>query len=229
MEGYVVAILLIYLISSALIHYFSWRYVFFFSAAFLLLCSILWIAGLNYADRFETTEEITPENPASLQESRYSLKSKHMILLLLFVGMALVMQGVLRDGLIAWVPTYVANIFQIDTSVSIFVTTLLPVINLFGVYAAEFIRKKSGRDEVGTSLLLFLIAVAGTVLLTVFSKNLAVTLLCFGIVTSCMLGVNTMLVSMLPTYFAQYGKVSFVSGLLNSCVYIGLCAKAFSM
>lgn len=226
---YVIAVLLVYSVSALLVKLFSWRAVFFFSAIFLLLCSGLWWVGLNHTKKFETIEEIEEEGQPDIQTKTMSLKSKNIICLLIFIGSALIMQGILRDGLIAWVPTYITNIFCLDTSISIFVTTLLPIINLFGVYVAEFIRKKWGKNEAGASFILFLMAVICTGFLLIFNRNLVVTLISFGIVTSCMVGINTMFVSMIPTHFASYGKVSFVSGLLNSCVYIGSSFSTFGI
>ena len=48
-----------------------------------------------------------------------------------------------------------------------------------------------------------------------------------GIVIGCMHGVNFMLISIAPKRFVRYGKVSTMSGVLNSCTYIGAAASTY--
>jgi len=43
------------------------------------------------------------------------------------------------------------------------------------------------------------------------------------------MAVNTMLVSMVPIYFAPYGKSSTASGILNSSAYAGGAASAYGI
>ena len=59
-------------------------------------------------------------------------------------------------------------------------------------------------------------------LLTVFKeKSSIITVVLCALLTGCMHGVNLMLVCTVPVYFKKYGNVSFVSGLLNFCTYVG--------
>ncbi len=44
-----------------------------------------------------------------------------------------------------------------------------------------------------------------------------------------MMGVNTMLISLLPLHFANFGKVSTVTGILNSCAYAGSALSSFGI
>ena len=48
-----------------------------------------------------------------------------------------------------------------------------------------------------------------------------------GIVIGCMHAVNFMLISIAPKRFVKYGKVSTMSGVLNSCTYIGAAASTY--
>ena len=47
--------------------------------------------------------------------------------------------------------------------------------------------------------------------------------------TGCMYGVNVILVSMIPPYFKRGGHVSTVSGLLNSCTYVGSALSSYGI
>ena len=113
---------------------------------------------------------------------------------------------------------------------AIFATTLLPAINLLGVYAANFIFRKWKINEIQTSTILFagsLIFLACLILTE--GIHLVLSLIFFSLVTSCMMGINLMLVSFIPTNFLKRGRVSTVSGILNSTVYIGSSISTFGL
>jgi OPA family glycerol-3-phosphate transporter-like MFS transporter len=50
-----------------------------------------------------------------------------------------------------------------------------------------------------------------------------------AVLTGCMHGVNLMLISMLPPFFQKHGNISFISGLLNSFVYIGSAISTYGI
>ena len=50
-----------------------------------------------------------------------------------------------------------------------------------------------------------------------------------AVLTGCMHGVNLMLISMLPPFFQKKGNISFISGLLNSFVYIGSAISTYGI
>jgi len=53
------------------------------------------------------------------------------------------------------------------------------------------------------------------------------SVLCLSLLAGTMHGVNLLLVCMLPPYFAKGGKVSVVSGLMNSVTYVGSALSAY--
>ena len=50
-----------------------------------------------------------------------------------------------------------------------------------------------------------------------------------AVITGCMHGVNLMLNGISPRFFAKSGNVSFYSGLLNSCTYIGSAISTYGI
>lgn len=63
-------------------------------------------------------------------------------------------------------------------------------------------------------------------LLTLGNMSLVVTLVCFALVTSSTLAINTLFVSILPLRFVQHGRASTLSGTLNAVAYAGSAAAA---
>ena len=57
--------------------------------------------------------------------------------------------------------------------------------------------------------------------------NAALSVLMSALLTGCMHGVNLMLISYVPAFFKKTGRVSLVSGMLNSCTYIGSAVSVY--
>ena len=226
---YPVAALLTYVGCAGVIYISGWRLVFRITAVIMLLMSAAWLAGFRVVERnlVETQEAAGEAGPAAREGSGEKLRFP--ILLLALVCLALCTQGALRDGIMTWVPAYLTGTFAIGTSFSIFSTTLLPFVNLLGVYTAGFLHRCSG-NEVFTALCLFGTALAGALaLLLLGGGSLAASLVSFSVITSSMMGVNLMLVSFVPTYFMRWGKVSFVAWLVNSMVYVGSSVATYGI
>ena len=230
---YPAAVFLIYPLCSFLIYVSGWRMVFLVSGGFMLAVSLLWALG------FTRLEGLYPERERSC--SRKSMDqcgtnaqdfrvTGNLILLLSLAGFLLTIQGALRDGVTGWVPSYLSNTYEVGTFIAIFATTFLPFINLFGVYFANLIYRKGKKNELETTVILFVISFFSILFLIIFEGvSLVLSLVFFAVTTSCMMGINVMLVSFIPSYFIRFGKVSTISGLLNSTVYIGSSLAVYGL
>ena len=148
-----------------------------------------------------------------------------MIVILFIV----LVQGMLRDGVTSWVPTLITTQFHTPPSLSILMSTVLPIITLVGPYAAHYVYKHWKLDETMTSLIFFLIATAALIVIRLGLKAPAtVTVLSFATVTSCMEAVNVMFLSILPLRYVTEGKTSTMTGLFNFVTYIGSAVSAYT-
>jgi OPA family glycerol-3-phosphate transporter-like MFS transporter len=48
-----------------------------------------------------------------------------------------------------------------------------------------------------------------------------------SLITAAMHGINLLLISRVPIYYARFGKISTVSGVLNAFTYIGSAASTY--
>ena len=207
------------------------------------IVAAVWIIGFSWVERAAVgSRAATSPSPARSAIGPSSLKphpehdtsgfsfTPAIVLMLALIGGSLMVQGALRDGITNWVPSYLSNTYRVGTFIAIFATTFLPFINLFGVYAANFVYRKWKKNELETSLILFLAAFVFLVCLVLTEGvHLFLSLLFFSLTTSCMMGVNMMLVSFVPTNFIRWGRVSTISGLLNSTVYIGSSIATYGL
>jgi OPA family glycerol-3-phosphate transporter-like MFS transporter len=223
---YPLATLFSYAVCAGIVMILSWRAVFIIFSCFLLAMSALWGVAFGKLERcrMDFSSSSPPANEGGGM-SRRDPPGKRLLKIpypvLAFFGMALIAQGALRDGLMSWIPAYMAGVFSLQTGMAILSAGVLPVINVFGIYACQFLFC-AVKDEARTSLYLFLVSALCTLILCFFGGlHIVLPLFAFALVTACMMGINLMLVSFVPTHFSRMGKVSFLSGLTNSMVYLG--------
>lgn len=147
---------------------------------------------------------------------------------MVFMCLVLMMQGMLKEGITAWMPSLMGEKFEVGTTLAIVSTALIPMFNIIGISIAAAARKKIG-DEVRCSFFLF---VAGTVALVILYATSFIGLLpmfvFFSIATTIMMAVNTVYVGVVPGYFAKKGRSSSVSGILNAFVNLGIATSMFA-
>lgn len=230
---YPAAVFLTYPLCSLAVWIRGWRLVFFVSGLFMGVVAVLWLVGFKRLEPYFEEQRGTVPGLVkldSLHSSEGFRFTGSLILLLCCLGFLLTIQGALRDGVTGWVPSYLSNTYSVGTFVAIFATAFLPFINLFGVYAANLIYRKGKKNELETTTILFLISFCAMIcLILTEGVHLFLSLLFFSVTTSCMMGINVMLVSFVPTYFIRWGKVSTVSGILNSTVYIGSSIATYGL
>lgn len=235
---YPAAVFLTYPMCSLLVYWLGWRSVFVVTGVFMGAVSLLWAGGFTWVEKrlgkgngkAERNISKEKENGGSGSGQEPLIFTPSLVLTLFLIAGSLVIQGALRDGITNWVPAYLSGTYDVGTFVAIFATSVLPFINLFGVYAANMIFRGGRRDEVRTSGVLFGAAFASlTCLCLTEGSHLLVSLLFFSLATSCMMGINVMLVSFVPTNFIRWGRVSTISGLLNSTVYIGSSIATYGL
>lgn len=219
--GSSIGTILIYLLSPPLISFWGWQTVFFFSA----ICGIIMILVWN---RYcEDAPVISMEN-ASIQGS--SQKSSFLSPLLLFIMLTIVLQGMLRDGVTTWMPSYISETYHLSHAAAILTGVLLPLFGLLCIQAAStlYIRKFSNPLSCA-GVFFFTGTLSSLALFCSTGKNAAFSVFFSALLTGCMHGVNLIQVCMIPPFFKKQGNVSTVSGVLNSCTYIGSATSTYGI
>lgn len=62
-----------------------------------------------------------------------------------------------------------------------------------------------------------------------YSSAMPATILLFALIMASMMEVNTIFVNLLPLKYEKLGRVSTVSGFLNSVAYMGTAVSAFTI
>ncbi len=144
--------------------------------------------------------------------------------------LAVVMQGILRDGVTTWMPSYISETYHLDSAISILTNVVLPVFGILCMGLAIRFYELFWNNPMQCDGMFFGIGAAAALLLTFLSGHSAVgSVFCSALLTGCMHDVNLILICMVPPLFQKRGNVSMVSGLLNSCTYIGSALSTYGI
>lgn len=216
--------ILIYLISPAIIAISGWRYVFFFSATCGILMSLLWWKLCPLIP----TEPISDKNAENTETkgSIFSIFSP----LLCFILLAIALQGALRDGVTNWTPTYISKTFNVNAEFAILSTVILPIFSILSFHISSKVYTKKLNNPLACAGLFFVIGCASSTVLTLLhNTSMPLSVILAALLCGCMHGVNLMLVCTVPSHYEKYGKISFVSGLINSFTYVGSAISTFGI
>lgn len=220
-----VGTMLTYLVSMIIMRYFSWKAIFFTTAAIFLPVVIFWYFTSRNAAKILGFGE-----PIEMEKLKEFGNSKNFFKLFIssgtiFLSISAFMHGMLKDGVNSWVPTMIVESYGVSTSFSMFLTMFLPMINLSGAYLATYIYFKFLKNNevlVGVLFLIFSI-IPLTVLLFIGKIHVQTSILMLALFTTSMQAFNHMMTTRIPIRFAKYNRTSTASGLINSIAYTG-CA-----
>lgn len=219
------ASIIIYFAVPACIILSEWQTVFFICGFFGVAVALLWRI-LTRKRQSCTVEKALPVSDGDTVPIDSDMKRESIFKIIIDTGIIPVMivismHGMLRDGITTWFPSYINGNFNVPTKYSILVTSCIPVLAIFSI---AFTRRfsKHFKNELHTAARLWGIALVSCIgLLAFFSMRLFIAAVFMAIVIGCMHGVNLMLISVFPSRFDKYGRISLFSGLLNACTYIG--------
>lgn len=211
----------VYLLSPLLIAVWGWKSVFVFSA----FCGIVMIFLWNRYCR-----DIKPAQKKGAVPSEKRNGKSLLNALMLGIMAAIVLQGMLRDGVTTWMPSYISETYHMSNITSILTGVVLP---LFGILcfqiATNLYIKKFTNPLMCAGVFFAAGAFSALALFCSTGHSAALSVLFSAMLTGCMHGVNLILICMIPPFFLSQGNVSTVSGVLNSCTYIGSAVSTYGI
>jgi len=215
--------IIIYFIAPVLITLLGWRSVFLFSA----LCGIIMIIIWN---KYCIDINEIPENAKVKKTSTLAATKALFSPVIIAIMICIILQGMLRDGVSTWMPSYIADTYNLNTVVSILTGIVLPLFSVLCTQIASVLYRKRLKSPVLCSAVMFLTGTIATICLYYSSGNsVLLSVTCSSLLTGAMHGVSAMLTSMVPPFFKKYGNISTVAGILNACAYVGSGISTFGI
>lgn len=211
----------VYLFSPLILTFFPWQGVFVISGVFGILMSFAW--------RFLCLD-VAPTALSKQTEKPIGTHGKFFSPLFLCLILILVMQGALRDGVTTWMPTYVSHAYNLGTSVSILTNVVLPFFSLACYSLALVLYRSKLKNPLTCSFAFFGLGTLTSALLRITDgASVFVSVLLAALLTGAMHGINLMLTCMVPPAYRNTGRISTVSGILNSAAYVGSAISQYGI
>lgn len=225
-----VATVLTYLIIPLCLHLFDneWRLAFYLPVALGVLTLLCWMA---LVPRLLSSAPAAASGSAPIDTAPTdAARPAPLLPLLMRSGLAVMLpavlvHGLLRDGITAWMPDFIAEVGGLDTGVSILTTAILPLFCIVCVLLAKRLCAALPSDGKSAALLFAVCTVSAAVIIPLLHVSggvtFAITVVLMALITGCMHGVNHIFITRIPVAFKRAGRVSGVVGVLNAITYIG--------
>jgi len=211
--------ILIYLVSPLLIQVAGWRSVFFIAAIFGIAMAFIW-------------QKACPEvkTEAKQVSADNQKKAKVFTPVLMVVMLAIVLQGMLRDGVTTWMPSYISETYNLGSSISILTGVIMPLFSVLSFQLASRLYMYKLKNPMTCAAAIFGAGTLSAALLYLITgKNAALSVLFSAMITGCMHGINLILICYIPAFYKKYGSISTISGILNSCTYVGSAISTYGI
>lgn len=223
-----VAIIAVFALVAGCVRFAGWRLSFWLVAGVALTMAAAWKFGAPFLPPAEGNPQSLMVLAAERAKRGDATLGGGLAFWLIPVALAIVCMGAMRDGIEAWAPSIVSDFYGLSASGSTASVALLPVFAVASMAGARALRRALG-DEVRAALALFAIGLGcAAALLASGGASIWIGLPLLALLSATMHGANLMLVCELPGRFAGSGRVGTLSGLLNSCVYVGAALSIYA-
>lgn len=220
--GSSLATVCIYLTSSLFIALSGWRLNFYAAGTFGLLVAAVWMVLTSRMEKADHASADVAEHPSGA-EMKEEIPFSRLVILsgLIPICVCIVLQGMLRDGLDSWMPTLISDTFDLSAALSTLTGVVMPIFAMLSFKLADRLQKAMKNELRTTALLFGIAAVLAVVLYFFYNCNMVLSVFLIASLTGCMHGINLILITWVPAYFARYGRIATFSGILNAFTYIG--------
>ena len=213
----------VYLFSPLCLSFLGWKFVFLLSA----LCGVCMLAVWVRFCRDAPAQKEKKAAPQAIAPPQ-----KHTLMSFVFAGIiaAGIFQGMLRDGVTTWMPSYIADTYHFSNIVSTLTGVVFPIFGLISVQLTAVIYHRKFTNPVMCVGVLFGFSAAAALALAFFTgKSAMLSVLSAAVLTAAMSGIHFVLTCMLPPFFERTGNIAAVSGILNSCTYVGSALSTYGV
>ena len=236
-----VATVLLYAFVPLCLSFMSWKAVFYTAAALALASMVVFAILMDIilpkapSPDFEKPRATSEDGGDAIEEKQANLLTVLRNSGVFTVFVCIIVVGFLRDGIESWLPMLYAEAFNKDVSESTLVSIILPIFSIISIGIVTVLHRRGAvRNEVVSSIVLFVISLVFAAALVFFVEAdgaffRIASLFLTAFICGAMHGVNFLLISCLPGRFARIGRSATVSGVCNSCVYIGAAISTYGI
>lgn len=220
-----VATIAVYLTSPLIITLSGWKIVFYVAATFATAAAFIWFFATG--SLLKSISFAHPKAESAIPD-RQANKNTAVWRLLPLILLSIAMLGILRDGITTWMPTFISETFQLESTVSILTGVAIPATHMFIGLSTYRVLVAMKRDVFAAISLYYAITAGFLLLLWCSGTNsmlLSTFLIAFG--SGGLHGINSLQTYYLPELLGGTGRISFYAGLINSATYVGSAISTY--
>ena len=231
-QGSSIATIALYLFCPLLLGVMEWRTIMLLCAAWGAIMVVLWFI---FYPRVFTKQEMPiekTEEPSPAPEQKALPIPLYIFGAISMIMPGIMLQGMLRDGVTNWMPSFLLETFGLSEENSIVSTVILAIFTMVSYSAFGALQKRFFKNEVTCAAAIFggsAIVCALLFLVNALAPAAALvpSLIFMALTVAAMHGINLMLISIVPRRFVVFGKVSTYSGILNASTYVGAAISTY--
>ena len=236
------ATIVLYVLAPICLVYMSWQTVFYTASVLAIVSCLLFALTLEriLPDEACVSPVISADNSLRAKALQDKAEGEGIITVLgesgiFTVLICIITCGFLRDGIESWLPMLYSEAFGKDVAESTLLSIILPIFSVISITIVTALHKRRMfNNEIVGAAILFGSALISAALLAVFislqgSVFGIISLILAAYICAAMHGVNFLLISCLPGRFARFGRAATVSGVCNSCIYVGAAASTYGI
>ncbi len=212
----------------------GWRPIFVISGCIVALAAAAWVCVCGYLSHVSpetVTIDTKTASAAAAQQAASGAKAKNILVLsgIAFMILPVIMHGMLKEGIGTWVPTMITETYGASPTFSIFISMILPVINLSGVFIAMFVFSRFAHENemLAAAMMIGFSALPLISLLFIGRMPAVIAVVMMSVVTSLMHGFNHLLLTMASMRFGKAGRAGSMTGILNCVTYAGCAISGY--
>lgn len=222
------ATITVYLVSPLIISLSGWKSVFYIFGTAAMAAALVWLVCSRKLLKDVDFSRIPDEKKDDAASASPGVPEKTLWRLLPVILLAVAAQGMLRDGITTWVPTFISETFQMESTVSILTGVALPVFHVLVSLCTYRILHAMKNDVFGCIAVFFFAAALLLLGLSLFGmQSMVLSLVLIAVANGTIQGVNILQTCYLPACFQHSGNVSFLAGLINSATYAGSALSTY--
>ncbi len=218
---------------GAIVAFTSWSWAFWIPGIITLSFSLIWVVKMK-----NHPQEVGLESPAAAEVKitghaagkggSFSLLQIIRESRLYLIAIACVAQGVIKDGITLWTPSFLQDVFHLNQGKTAVFSVIIPLVSILGILVAGWLHKVFKEKEKVPIMLLLAVTAVFCILMYNFSGiYLYADILLLSLSSALMYGANTLLLTIIPLNFSHYNKVSGIAGFLDFCSYMGAALSGF--
>lgn len=192
--------------------------------------ALLWFFAFRpLVDPLRAECETEEREQAEQAQAQTSGVNAFIVLIAILAAFA-VANNFIKDGLTAWTPNILSQLYETPDWLSILLTLLLPVMAIGGSVVAVNVHKRT-KNFVGSCAVLYIgsAILIGLVLGFISTPALPVTVACLALVSCLMAGVNNIVTSLVPLHLKSKINAGKLAGILNGFCYLGSTISTYGL